>query len=87
MFEIPCIFCHFSTTRFPFKTPGILGVLRCSLRSCIYTVTFTEMNILRSLKRLAATKGFSGKQKFVKFRKLFTDNYSTNLIKNREKYL
>ena len=41
-----------------------------SLRSCIYTVTFREMNILRTLKRLAAaTKRFPGKQKFVKFRK------------------
>ena len=41
-----------------------------SLRSCIYTVTFPEMNILRTLKRLAAAiKRFLGKQKFVKFRK------------------
>ena len=39
-----------------------------SLRSCIYTVTFRETNILRTLKRLAAsTKRFSGKQKLVKF--------------------
>ena len=31
-----------------------------SLRSCVYTVTFREMNILETLKRLAAaTKRFS----------------------------
>ena len=41
-----------------------------SLRSYIYTVTFTEMSVFWTLKRLAtATKRFSGKQKFVKFRK------------------
>ena len=39
----------------------------CSLPSFIYTVTFRDMNILKTLKRLAAaTKRFSGKQKFVK---------------------
>ena len=37
----------------------------------VYAVIFREMNILRTLKQLAAaTKRFSGKQKFVKFRKL-----------------
>ena len=70
MFEIPCIFCHFSTIRFPFKILDILGFLRRSLRSCTCTVTFMEMNILRTLQRLAATtKRFSGKQKFIKSRK------------------
>ena len=68
MFEITCIFCHFSTIKFPFKTLGISGFSDRSLRSCIYTATFMEMNVLRTLQRLAATaKRFSGKQKFVKF--------------------
>ena len=64
MFEIICIFCHFSTIRLP------KGFSDRSQRSCIYTLTFREINVLRTLKRLAAaTKRFSGKQKFVKFRK------------------
>ena len=70
MFEITCIFCHFSTIRFPFKTLAILGFSDRSLRSYIYTVTFMEMDVLRTLQGLAATaKRFSGKQKFVKFQK------------------
>ena len=60
MFEIPCMFCHFNTTRFLFKTLGFLGFLRRSLWSCIYTATFMEMKILRTLKRLAATISFLG---------------------------
>ena len=28
MFEITCIFCHFSTIRFPFETLDILDLLR-----------------------------------------------------------
>ena len=69
MFEITCIFCHFSTIRFPFKTLASKAFLDRSLRYCIYTVTFRDINILRTLKRLAAaTKRFSGKHKFVKIR-------------------
>ena len=47
MFEITCIFCHFNTIRFSFETLSISGLR--SLRSCIYTVTFREMNILGAL--------------------------------------
>ena len=71
MFKITCIFCHFSTIRFPFETLGFSKAFPGrSLRSCVYTVTFREMNYLRALKQLAAaTKRFSGKQNFVNFRK------------------
>ena len=70
MFEITCIFYHFSTIRFPFEILGIKDFSGPNLSSCIYTLIFREMNILRTLKQLAAaTKRFSGKQKFVKFRK------------------
>ena len=72
MSEITCIFYHFNTIRFPFETLESKVFSDRNLWSCIYTVTFREMNILRTLKRLAAaTKRFSGKQKFVKFRKIF----------------
>ena len=64
MFEITCIFCHFSTIRFPLETLGIPGFLT---RSCIYTVTFTEIKTLRTLKPLvAATKKFSNFHKISK---------------------
>ena len=40
MFEITCIFCHFSKTRFPFETLGTKAFSDRSVQSCIYTVTF-----------------------------------------------
>ena len=68
MLEITCIFCHFSAIRFPSETLGNMAFSDRSLESCIYTVTLREVNVLRTLKRLAAaTKRFFGKQKFVKF--------------------
>ena len=61
MFEITCIFCHFSTIRFLFETLGLSKAFSGrSLRIYrVYTVTFREMNYLRALKQLLL-KGFLG---------------------------
>ena len=78
MFEVTCIFCHFSTIRFS----GPQAYSDLSLRSCIYTVTFREINILWTL-----LKGFLGKRRSQNFGNPFVDNYRTNLSKNPEKHL
>ena len=69
MFEIICILCCFSTIRFSFENLESKAFSDRSLRSYIYTVTFTEIKISTTLKWLVgATKRLSEKQKFVNSR-------------------